>query len=581
MPAHKKAAEIRKFLSYYAPYKFLLTADLACALIVAALALLLPMCVRYITGTVIVSGSDAITGELTRMGAVMIAIIAAQTGFSIFYDYKGHDMGAKIERDMRLELYSHYQALPFSFYDDNPVGSLMSRLVSDLYNMAEMCHHSPENLMIYGTQFIGSVVFLSIVNWRLTAVICVILAAMAAYSIPFYKRELAANKESRERISDVNALIEESLSGIRVIKGFAAEGEAVSKFARANERFYKSRSNLYKNESLNYQVAETFFKPLITVAIIIFGGAQVARGELMPADLLIFIMYAAYLTDPVPRLAFMVQQIQEGMTGFARFREIMKLMPDIRDAENAAQLRVTRGAISFKDVTFRYREGHEYVLKDVNLDIKPGETVAIVGRSGIGKTTLCSLIPRFYDATAGEILIDGADVRGVTLDSLRRQIGIVRQETFLFAGTVMDNILFGNPGAASSGAIEAAKLANAHEFIMELPNGYDTEIGQRGVKLSGGQQQRISIARVFLKDPPILIFDEATSALDYESERAVMDSLTALAKGRTAIIIAHRLSTIKNAGRIIVLADEGIAEEGTHDELRGLGGEYVKLYGSK
>lgn len=578
MSSAKNSIGLRTFLSYYKPYKKLLFADLLCSALVAVLALALPVCVRVITKDILQSGGEEVVGEIIRVGAVMVAIILAQTLFAVFYDYKGHDMGAKIERDMRQELFAHYQQLPFRFFDNQKTGQLMSRLTTDLLNLAELYHHGPENLVIYTAQFVGSLGILLYINGKLALVVCAFLPVMGLYSFVFYRKLSAAYQRSHERMAEVNVRAEENLSGIRVVKGFAAEEFETAKFARENDRFYKSRSSIYKHEALHYTVVEKFFTQLITVAIAAVGGAWIAAGTLAPADLLIFILYAAYLTEPVPKLAFMVQQYQEGLAGYRRFREIREMVPDIRSAEGAGELKVPQGRVTFENVSFRYGEDQEYVLQNVSLEARPGETIAIVGRSGIGKTTLCSLIPRFYEVSGGDIRIDGVSIRDVTLLSLRRQIGVVSQETFLFAGTVLENILYGRPEATAQEAVQAAKRANAHDFIMELPQGYDTDIGHRGVKLSGGQQQRISIARVFLKNPPILILDEATSALDSQSERAVMDSLKALAQGRTTWIIAHRFSTVRSADRIIVLGDRGIAQEGTHEELCGLKGEYAALY---
>ena len=551
---------MRKFVSYYGPYKGLLIADVTSALMVALLALLLPIIVRHITGTLVFAEGD-IVNEIIRMGAVMVAIIIAQTGFALFYDYKGHDMGAKIERDMRRELFAHFQKLPFSFFDKEKTGKLMSRLTNDLLELAELYHHGPENIAVHGTQFFGSLIILLMINWRLALVILAFIPIMAIYSFILYRRLSVAYKKNQELIADVNARAEENLSGIKVVQSFAAEGLEKKKFALANENFYKGRRTIYKHEALHYTVVEHFFAQLITVGIIVAGAYWIVQGTFAPTDLLIFVMYAAYMTRPIPQLAFMVQQYQQGLAGYWRFREIVDTVPDIRDAENAVPLQVTQGRVTFNDVTFRYQEGLDNVLSHINMEVAPGEAVAIVGPSGIGKTTLCSLIPRFYDTTDGEICIDGVNIKDVTLDSLRRQVGVVRQETFLFAGTVQENILYGKPDATKDEVVEAAKKANAHEFIMSLPNGYDTDIGQRGVRLSGGQQQRISIARVFLKNPPILIFDEATSALDDNNERAVMEGLRELAKGRTTFIIAHRESTIKDADRILRLAEDGVRVE--------------------
>ena len=581
MPKTKKSTKLGTFLSYYRPYRGLLVVDLFSSAMVAALGLIFPLCVRYVTNDILQSGATDVLPGILRVGVLMIVIIAAMTGFRIFYDYKGHDMGAKIERDLRGELFEHYQKLSFGFYDDRNTGELLSRLTNDLHNLSEVYHHVPEMILNHGIQIIGSIVILVAIDVKLSLVIFAILPVMILYAVFFYRKLQKSYKENRERIADINEVVQESLSGIRLIKAFANEGMEIRKFTAGNERYYASRSNIYKSEALLYSLIDDFFTPLITVAIATAGGIWISGGTLSIANLLMFIMYAAYLTGPIPRLVDVIPFYQQGFTGYSRFREIMDTAPGIRDADNAAELTSSEGHVEFDNVTFRYSEEHEVVLRNINLDVPPGETVAIVGYSGIGKTTLCSLIPRFYDVSEGSIRVDGIDVRNVTQSSLRRQIGIVRQETFLFSGTVMENILYGKPGAAMEEAVEAAKKANAHTFILELPSGYDTDIGQRGVKLSGGQQQRVSIARVFLKNPPIIIFDEATSALDYESEKAVMDSLKALAEGRTVFLIAHRLSTVKNAGRIVVLGDEGIVEQGTHERLYAAGGSYTKLYSAQ
>ena len=548
------------------------------AVMTAGMSLALPLCVRHITSDILTSGVSNVLPEILRTGALMVAIIIAQTCSGMFNDWMGHVMGARIERGLRSELFAHYQKLSFSFYDSRNTGELMSRLTNDLWSIAETYHHVPVMALTYSIQFTGSVVILLHINWRLAVLIFAVLLITAFYAVIFYRKLQKSYKTNLERIADVNAAAQENLSGIRIVKSFANEDTELKKFSIENDRFYDSRADIYKNESILFSLVEYFFTPLVTVVIVVAGGIWIEAGTLEIANLLVFVMYVAYLTGPVPKLAELIPFYQSGFTGFVRFREIMDTIPDISDAENALALKITSGRVEFENVTFRYSKEHEYILHNVNIEVRPGETVAIVGRSGIGKSTLCSLIPRLYEVSGGAVKIDGVNVRDVTLNSLRKQIGVVRQETFLFAGTVIENILYGKPGATADEAIEAAKRANAHDFITELPNGYATDIGQRGVKLSGGQQQRLSIARVFLKNPPILIFDEATSSLDMESEKAVMESLNALAKGRTAFIIAHRLSTVRNADRIIVLTDDGITEQGKHEELIALGGTYSKLY---
>ena len=552
---NKKPSNFRKFISYYNPHKKLFTILMLAAVTTAAMTLALPLCVRHITDNILASGAPNVLPQILRTGALMAALIIANTVSGIFIDWMGHVMGARIERNLRKELFAHYQKLPFSFYDNRNTGELMSRLSNDLLNLSEVYHHVPAMALTFTIQFTGSIIILMHINWRLAMLIVLVLLAVAAYSTVFYRKLQRSYKLNQEQIASVNAAIQENLSGIRVVKSFANEDVEIEKFALENNRFYDSRVSIYKSEALLFSLVEYFFTPLITVVIVVAGGIWIAGGALEISSLLVFIMYAAYLTGPIPTLAQMIPFYQSGFVGFVRFCEIINTTPDIQDASHATELTVTAGRVKFENVAFRYSEGQEYVLNNINLEAEPGETIAIVGRSGIGKSTLVSLIPRLYDTSAGAITVDGINIQDVTLHSLRKQIGIVRQETFLFDGTVLENILYGKPNATQDQAIEAAKRAMAHGFIMELPKGYHTEIGQRGVKLSGGQQQRLSIARVFLKNPPILILDEATSALDTENEQAVMESLTALAKGRTTFIIAHRLSTIQNASRTIDLGD--------------------------
>ena len=572
--------EFNKFLSYYKPYKGLMAGVLFASLVVAALSLIFPLLIRHITRDVLESGLPVadMTSEIFTIGVLMLLVIVLQTGFRLFYDYKGHQMGAKIERDMRSELFAHYQKMPFKFFDGKKTGELMSSLTNDLLNIAELMHHFPENIVIYGTQFIGAFVILMFINPRLTLVICALLPFMAVLSFFFYGRLRVSYAQNRSRIAEVNSCAEENLSGIRVVKSFSNESKEINKFSIMNTLFYKNRSDIYRDEALHFGLIEEFFSPLIIIAIIVMGGNWIAGGSLNPADLLIFVLFSAYLRGPVPRLAFMVQQYQEGMAGYRRFREIMKMDTEEKDDASALDIEITAGEIEFKGVSFHYNENQDYVLKDINLNVAAGQTIAIVGYSGVGKTTLCALIPRFYNACMGDIFIDGINIQNVSLNSLRRQIGVVSQDIFLFSGTVMDNILYGKPDASEEDVIQAAKRANAHGFISELPYGYQSEIGQRGIMLSGGQRQRLGIARVFLKNPPILIFDEATSALDYKSEKTVMANLSELAKGRTTFIIAHRLSTVRGADCIVALTENGISEQGTHDELYMSSGEYAKLY---
>jgi ATP-binding cassette subfamily B protein len=567
---------IGKFFSFYKPYTLLFVTDIACALAVSVISLMLPLYVRSIT-------QDALGGvmhDLSSGALMMLALISVQTACALFYDYMGHKMGAMMERDMRNELFAHYQKLPFSFFDKNKTGALMSRITNDLLNLAELYHHGPEDLMIYGLRFIGALIILTNINLRLALVVCAFLPVMAAYSLFFQGKMRAAYRKNRERIAELNSQVEDSIGGIRVVKSFANEERERQKFAEVNEQFFQGRAFIYKQEAFYFTGMEYFFAQLITVAVVAAGSLWLSRASLDVADLITFLLYVGYLTAPISRIAFVVQQYQDGFAGFSRFMEILETAPETGYGASLTNSEaVIQGHVEFVNVSFKYDEGRENVLENISLDIKAGESVAIVGHSGVGKTTLCALLPRFYEVNAGTILVDGVDIRSFDLQTLRRHIGVVQQDVYLFAGTVFDNIRYGKPDADDAEIIAAAKKANAHDFIMSLPNGYNSNIGQRGVKLSGGQRQRLSIARVFVKNPPILIFDEATSALDNESERIVHEALTGLAKNRATFIIAHRLSTVRNAGRIIVLTEQGIGEQGTHAELIQRNGLYVRLTG--
>lgn len=567
----------KKFLSYYKPYMGLFFADLICAFIVSAITLVLPLCTSYITKNVLESNAPDALNQIYMMGAVMLVLLLIHLVCNTFVDYQGHMMGTLMERDMRNELFDHYQKLSFSFYDEQKTGQLMTRLTNDLFGISELFHHGPEELIIAILKFVGTFVILMHINVQLTLIIFLSIPVMAVYALYFNRRMNIAFARSHDRVGDINAQVEDMLSGIRVVKSFTNDAIERQKFAYENERFVDTRRDSYWNEAYFYQGMVNFTQ-LMTIAIIILGGVAIVNGTLDLSGLITYLLFVAILIDPIHKFANLARLYQEGITGFNRFMQMLEVQPDIQDAPDALELSHVRGHVVFKNVSFRYKESQDYVLNNISLDIKVGEYVALVGTSGVGKTTLCSLIPRFYEASLGEILVDGHDIRDVTLRSLRQNIGIVQQDVYLFAGTVADNIRYGKLNASDDEIVDAAKKANAHDFIMGLPDGYDTDIGQRGVKLSGGQKQRLSIARVFLKNPPIIIFDEATSSLDNESEKAVQDSLELLANNRTTIVIAHRLSTIRNAQRIVVLTDDGVKEQGTHDELLALDGAYAHSY---
>ena len=564
-------------MSYYRPYKGLLAADLACAFIVAAVTLTLPLGARYITKTLTEGNEPDALGQIYTVGAVMVVLIIIHALCLMFVDYQGHTMGAKMERDMRQELFDHYQKLSFGFFDEQKTGQLMNRLTNDTFWLGELYHHGPEDIVIASLKFFGTFVILLSINVPLTLIVFLFLPVMAVYAFYFNKRMNAALRTTKDRIGDINAQAEDTLAGMRVVQSLTNEGVETGKFAVANNHFLESRKNGYKSEAYLY-AGLIAFTQLLTAAVIIFGGVGIVRGSLDLADLVTYLLYVGLLIEPVRTALNFTVLYQEGITGFDRLVEMLEVNPDIEDAPDATELSCVRGEITFNKVSFRYRAGLEHVLKNLSLDINAGEYVALVGPSGVGKTTLCSLIPRFYDVNEGAILLDGHDLRNVSLRSLRTNIGVVQQDVYLFSGTVADNIRYGKLEATQDEIIKAAKQAHAHDFIMALPNGFETDVGQRGVKLSGGQKQRLSIARVFLKNPPILIFDEATSSLDNESERAVQEALETLTHKRTTLVIAHRLSTVRNADRIIVLTESGVAEQGNHKVLMASGGVYAKLY---
>lgn len=568
---------LKKMFSYYKPYMNVFIADMFFAFGAAAVALSIPIIIRYITSTVLYYDDAMAFRTIAELGVLMVVLVAVQCWCNFFISNYGHVMGARMEYDMRAEVFAHYQKLSFSFFDNQKVGQLMARITTDLFDISELLHHGPENIVISLIKIIGAFIILMTISPYLAVAAFALVPFMFVYAYVFNRKMKRAFRRNREEIAGINAQIEDNLSGMRVVKSFANEDIEKEKFAIGNNGFLAAKRESYRYMG-GYQAGLSSFTIMIQVVVIIAGSVFIKKGLVSITDLVTFILYINVFTDPIKTLIDFTEQFQNGYSGFERFMEILNIEPDIADRPDAKTISNVRGEIEFDDVSFRYEQDTQTVLNHINLKVGAGEYVALVGSSGAGKTTLCSLIPRFYDVTEGSVKLDGNDVRDIKLKSLRDNIGIVQQDVYLFAGTVFENIRYGKPDATREKVIEAAKNANAHEFIMSLPDGYDTDIGQRGVKLSGGQKQRLSIARVFLKNPPVLIFDEATSALDNESEKVVQESLEKLAKNRTTLVIAHRLSTIKNAGRILVLTDDGIAEEGTHDELIAKAGIYRHLY---
>lgn len=572
-----KRSVLRRLAGYYKPYLNVFWTDMFFAFVSAAVALIIPLVVRYVTSNIV--GMETVKAQemIIRLGIMMFVLVLVQWYSNYYISNHGHVMGAKIEYDMRAQIFDHYQKMSFAFYDEQKVGQLMSRVTSDLFEIVELLHHGPENIAISFIKIIGAFVILMSINPYLALVAFSLIPLMLVFAYVCNKRMKLAFKKNREKIAEINSQIEDNLSGIRVVKSFANENMENKKFQVGNDGFLAAKKNSYHYMG-HYHSGLTAFTMMINVLVIVTGGLMVTRDIVNVNDFVTFLLYINVFTDPVKTLIDFTEQFQNGYSGYERFIQMLDIMPDIKDAPDAADLKNVQGNIAFEDVSFQYSKENGTVLEHINLEVSAGEYVALVGPSGIGKSTLCSLIPRFYEVSAGRVLVDGQDVRSLHLKSLRDNIGIVQQDVYLFAGSVYDNIAYGRPGADREAVIAAAKNANAHEFIMELPQGYDTDIGQRGVKLSGGQKQRLSIARVFLKNPPILIFDEATSALDNESEKVVQDSLEKLAANRTTFVIAHRLTTIRNAQRILVLTENGIVEQGTHEELLEKNGIYAGLY---
>lgn len=568
---------IKKFIHYYVPYKAVFFIDLICAAVISLVDLAYPQILRTMTRTLFTQNQSKILHALPLIAGCIFIMYVVQCLCKYYVTYQGHMMGAYMERDMRQELFDHYQELSFSYYSRNNSGQMMSKLVSDLFDISEFAHHGPENLFISLVKIIGAFIFLLFINKKLALPLIILVIIMFVFSFKQNARMQETFMENRRKIGDVNASLQDTLSGIRVVQSFANEEIEHEKFKKSNDAFLVSKRDNYHCMG-SFMSSNLFFQGMMYLVTLVYGGYLIANGEMQTADLAMYALYIGIFISPIQILVELVEMMQKGLSGFRRFVDVMETESEITDAPNAKELTNVKGHVSYEHVSFHYSDDDTPVLSDISIDIPAGKSVALVGPSGGGKTTICSLLPRFYDVTAGRITIDGKDIRRLTLKSLRSQIGTVQQDVYLFDGTIKDNIAYGKPGASDKEIIEAARRASIHDFIMELPEQYDTYVGERGTRLSGGQKQRISIARVFLKNPPILILDEATSALDNESERWIQRSLEELSQNRTTITIAHRLSTIRDADEIIVITEDGIAERGTHEELLDMNGVYATYY---